>query len=396
MRLKAQSLLQGVSPPPIEEALSWAEGREFPADRPLIDLCQAVPGYPPPEALTEVMADALRRPATHRYTDVRGLPGLREALARDIGRAYGAGEAVGAENVLITAGCNQAFCLAMLALTRPGDEVILPLPCYFNYLQWLEMNGVAAHHVGFSPQTRGLPDLAEIEAAIGERTRALVLISPNNPTGAVYPADYLEAAFDLCRQAGIALVLDETYRDFLPTDQPAHALFGRDGWASTLVHLYSFSKVFCLTGHRVGAIVGEPAFLREVGKAMDCVAICAPHLGQIAAEWGLAHLESWRRANTELMRTRLEALKAAFAGGEAGYELITAGGFFAYVRHPHLGRSSEAVAKRLVERRSLLTLPGSIFGPDQDRYLRLAFANVEASAMPEIAARLAADAADPF
>jgi aspartate/methionine/tyrosine aminotransferase len=396
MRLPVQPLLADVCSPPIEEAAGWVQGRSFPADKPLIDLCQAVPGYPPPKELTDHMAEALGRPETHRYTDISGLPGLRAALAGDIERVYGASGAVGAADVLITAGCNQAFCLAVLALAKAGDEIVLPLPCYFNHRQWLEMNGITPRHVPFSPETGGVPDLGEIERAIGPKTRALVLVSPNNPTGAVYPDACLEAAFELCRRAGVALVLDETYRDFLPSDGPPHGLFRREGWASTLIHLYSFSKVFCLTGHRVGAIVGDPGLLGEIRKAMDCVAICAPRLGQIAAEQGLRTLDPWRRANTELMRGRLEALKAEFAGGAGGWEIVSAGAYFAYVRHPHEGQSSAAVARRLAERQNLLTLPGSMFGPGQDAYLRLAFANVEAAAIPDVMARLAADAADGF
>jgi aspartate/methionine/tyrosine aminotransferase len=389
MSLPVQSWLTAVDGPPIGEALGWIAGRTFPADKPLIDLCQAVPGYPPPGELIEAMAAALADPETHRYTDISGLPSLRAALARDIADVYDA-SAVGAENVLITAGCNQAYCLASLALAKAGDEVVLPLPCYFNYRQWLETNGVSPRFVPFNPQGGGVPDLREIERAIDPKTRALVLISPNNPTGAVYPDAFLQAAFDLCRAANIALVLDETYRDFLPTDGAPHGLFRRQDWASTLVHLYSFSKAFCLTGHRVGAVVAAPDLLEQIRKAMDCVAICAPRIGQIAAEWGLEHLRDWRQGNTRLMRDRLAAFKAAFADKPGGYEIVSAGAYFAYLRHPHAGESSTTVARRLADQQNLLPLPGAMFGPDQESYLRFAFANVGADAVAEIRARLGA------
>ena len=390
-RLPVQSWLAAVDGPPIGEALGWIEGRSFPPDKPLIDLCQAVPGYPPPKALTDAMAAALSNPETHRYTDISGLPGLRAALAADIARVYGS-HAVGVENVLITAGCNQAYCLASLALAKAGDEIVLPLPCYFNHRQWLEMNGVTPRFVPFNPGNGGVPDLGEIERAIGPKTRAVVLISPNNPTGAIYPNAFLEAAFDLCRAANIALILDETYRDFLRADGPPHALFSRDDWASTLVHLYSFSKVFCLTGHRVGAVMAGPDLLDEIRKAMDCAAICAPHIGQIAAQWGLEHLHDWRQSNTRLMRDRLAAFTTAFADKPGGYEIVSAGAYFAYLRHPHQRQASKAVARRLADRQNLLTLPGAMFGPGQDAYLRLAFANVGAEAAMEIHARLQSDA----
>ncbi|HWE46348.1 MAG TPA: aminotransferase [Caulobacteraceae bacterium] len=390
MNLPVQPWLTAVDGPPIGEALAWIAGRVFPADKPLIDLCQAVPGYPPPRVLIEHIASALTDPQTHRYTDIAGLPTLRSALAADIARVYGA-DSVAAANVLITAGCNQAYCLTTLALAKAGDEIVLPLPCYFNHRQWLEMNGVTPRFVPFNPESDGVPGLRAIEAAIGSKTRALVLISPNNPTGAIYPPAFLEAAFDLCRAANIALVLDETYRDFLPADGAPHDLFrGRD-WASTLVHLYSFSKVFCLTGHRTGAVVGSPDLLQQIAKAMDCVAICAPRIGQIAAQWGLEHLQDWRADNRRLMRDRLAAFKEALADKPGGYEIVSAGAYFAYLRHPHPNQDSTTVARRLVGQQNLLTLPGAMFGPDQDAYLRLAFANVGADAIADIRVRLEAD-----
>jgi aspartate/methionine/tyrosine aminotransferase len=254
------------------------------------------------------------------------------------------------------------------------------------------MNGVTPWFVPFNPEGSGVPDLGDIERAIGPKTRALVLISPNNPTGAVCPAPFLDAAFDLCKAANIALVLDETYRDFMPTDGPPHGLFRRADWASTLVHLYSFSKVFCLTGHRVGAVVGASALLEEIRKVMDCVAICAPHLGQIAAQRGLQHLRDWRADNTRLMRDRLAAFQAAFSDRPGGYEIVSAGAYFAYLRHPHTGESSTTVARRLADQQNLLVLPGAMFGPSQESYLRMAFANVGIEAVTEIRARMAADA----
>lgn len=384
-------LLSRVVAPPIAEAHGWIKGRNFPADKPLIDVCQAVPGYAPPAALTDHLAGIIGEPATSRYTDIEGMPVLREALAADIVRAYGG--KVRAENVLITAGCNQAYCLTTLSLAKVGEEIILPLPYYFNYQMWLDMQGIRAKHVAFRPDNGGIPDLDEIAAAIGPATRALLIISPNNPTGTVYSPDVLRRFYRLAKSRGIALILDETYRDFMPHDDAPHDLFQDPDWAGTLIHLYSFSKVFCLTGYRVGALVGAPALVAEVAKAMDTVAICAPRIGQLAAIRGLDALGDWRRSNTLLMRDRLTALQSALSRNDLGYELISAGAYFAYVRHPHRGQSAADVARRLVGRQNLLALPGAMFGPGQDDYLRVAFANVEKDWMPEIAARLAADAA---
>ena len=127
-------LIARVEAPPIAEAMSWI--RPGPRNRPLINLCQAVPSYPPAEALQAEMARAgARLPETSLYTDILGLPDLRARLAAHMASDYRG--KVAAENVAITAGCNQAFCAAIMALARPGDNVILPVPYYFNHHMWL-------------------------------------------------------------------------------------------------------------------------------------------------------------------------------------------------------------------------------------------------------------------
>jgi aspartate/methionine/tyrosine aminotransferase len=391
MKLSPNRLLAAVAPPPIPEAHSWISGRSFPADKPLIDVAQAVPGYPPPQSLTDHLASVVGEAATARYTDVPGLPALRQALAADMATFYGA--RIAAEDVSITAGCNQAFCLAVMAIAAAGDEVILPLPYYFNHQMWLDMQGIVARHLPFRADRSGVPDPDEAAMLIGPRTRAIVLVTPNNPTGAIYPPQVIADFFRLARSRGVALILDETYRDFLPKDSAPHDLFQEPDWRDTLVQLYSFSKVYCLTGYRVGSIITGPALGEEIAKAMDTISICAPRIGQLAAIYGLGHLGEWRRKNTQLMRGRLDAVLQALSRNDLGYRMISAGAYFAYLAHPFDGRPAMQVARRLADEQNILALPGSMFGPAQDGFLRIAFANAEGAMMPELAKRLAADAA---
>ncbi|MEA2781701.1 MAG: hypothetical protein QOK29_3245, partial [Rhodospirillaceae bacterium] len=351
MKLVANPLLTAVAPPPIAEAHSWIEGRRFPADKPLIDVAQAVPGYPPPKELTDHLATIVGEAATARYTDIMGMPALRQALAADMAEFYGA--AIEPGDVGITAGCNQAFCLALLALARAGDEVILPLPYYFNHQMWLDMQGIVARHLPFRAERGGVPDPADAARLIGPRTRAIILVTPNNPTGAVYPAEVIAEFYALAKSRGLALVIDETYRDFLPDDRAPHGLFAEPDWRDTLVQLYSFSKVYCLTGYRVGSIICGPALGAEIAKAMDTVAICAPRIGQLAATYGLGHLGRWRLDNTQRMRERLGALRNALARNDLGYQLISAGAYFAYLAHPFDGRPAMQVARRLADRQNI-------------------------------------------
>lgn len=374
-----------VEAPPIAEVQQWAGE----AGGAVLDTAQAEPAYPPAAGLRRHLAEAMERGETYRYTGILGLPALREALAGHMSECYGG--VIAAGQVGITAGCNQAFCLVMAALAAAGDEVILPVPYYFNHQMWLQMQGVHARYLACRADAGHVPDPEAAAALITPRTRAIVLVTPNNPTGAVYPPAVLDRFLDLARERGIALVVDETYKDFLPGAGPPHHLLQAQGWQDNLIQLYSFSKAYCLTGHRVGAVVGSPALLEAVEKVADCVAICAPHPGQLAALYGLQHLEAWREDKRRMMAGRVTALKdEVFQGADLRYELLSAGAYFAYVRHPFSDQSATAVARRLARDHGVLCLPGAAFGPDQEDCLRVAFANLDTQAMPELRRRLLA------
>ena len=388
MSYRVNSLVRSVAAPAIAEAHGWLSGRSFPKEKPLLDLCQAVPSYPPAEALQAHVAELARRPETSAYTPILGLQHLREKLARRMSANYGA--EIPACRVAITAGCNQAFCLAATALAGPGDEVLLPLPYYFNYQMWLEMQGVRAVHLPCREERGAVPAVEDAVRLVSAKTRAIVLVTPNNPTGAIYPPAVIEAFYELAKSKGLALVLDETYRDFRAEGSPPHGLFRKPASEDTLVQLYSFSKVYSLTGYRVGALIASERLLAEVAKIMDCVAICAPRIGQEAAAFGLDHLEGWQREKCAMMLERLEALRRIFADNRLSYRLVSSGAYFAYVRHPFDGMAAAAVAKRLVDEENLLCLPGTMFGQGQEPYLRLAFANLDKSLMPEVGRRLLA------
>jgi len=289
----------------------------------------------------------------------------------------------------ITAGCNQAFYVAVIALAQAGDEIIIPTPYYFNHKMTLDMLGIRARFLPCREAERFVPDPDDAERLIGARTRAILLITPNNPTGAVYPPEVIDDFFDLASRHGVPLIIDETYRDFLPTGmERPHHLFGRAGWPETLIHLYSFSKVYCMTGYRVGAVAASPEFIAQLSKILDCVAICAPNIGQLAAMFGIEFLADWRASNRELMQERVEGFCSALDESNAAYSIASIGAYFAYMRHSAAGQAAGDVARSLALEKNILCLPGSVFGPDQESYLRFAFANVDASIMPALAQRL--------
>lgn len=373
--------------PPVMQARRWIAEVNFPPDRPLLNLSQAAPVAPPPSTLQATMHDAMRDPDTHLYGPVLGLPELREALARNISTIYSGH--VTANQIAITSGCNQAFCAAIASLASPGDRVIVPTPWYFNHAMWLQMQGVDA-----TPLTCGadlLPDHELAAALITPQTRAIVLVTPNNPTGVEYPPQLIAAFFELARAHGLALIIDETYRDFHSKEGAPHTLFEDPDWDDTLIHLYSFSKAYRLTGHRVGAVATHPARLAQIEKFLDTVTICPTALGQHAALWGLNNLGAWLAGERAEILRRRAAMQDGFAQ-LAGWTLKSCGAYFGYVEHPS-AMTAEAFAQELVHTASLLVLPGSMFTPASDptgiRHLRIAFANADCDGIAQLTHRLA-------
>lgn len=387
MTLPLNPAMAATFAPPVMEARRWLEGVVFPPDRPLINVSQAAPVDSPPLGLRQALAEAaLSEGAAHLYGPVLGLPELRAEIAAQWSAAYGGVIAPG--QVAITQGCNQAFTAVMSTLAGPGDEVILPTPWYFNHKMWLDMQGVRAVPLATGPDL--LPDPAHAAALITPRSRAIALVSPNNPGGVEYPPALLAAFRDLCRAHGLALILDETYRDFDSRPGRPHDLFTDPDWADVLIHLYSFSKAYRLTGHRVGAVVASTAQLAEVEKFLDTVAICPGQLGQIGALWGMRHLADWVAGERAEILRRRAAMMAGF-GALEGWRLLGCGAYFAYVEHPFAAASPD-LARRLVREAGVLMLPGTMFQPDTHpegaRQFRIAFANVDASGIASLFSRL--------
>jgi len=377
--------------PPVMEARRWLDGVQFTQDRPLINVSQAAPVDPPPEALRQVIAEAaLNTPEAHLYGPVLGRPDLRAEVASQWRGAYG-GE-VSPDQVAITSGCNQAFSAAITALCSEGDEVILPTPWYFNHKMWLDMAGVTA--VALPTDSTLLPDPDHAKSLITDRTQAIVLVTPNNPGGVEYPADLVMAFFKLAQAHGIALIVDETYRDFDARTGAPHALFQEPDWDQTLIQLYSFSKAYRLTGHRVGAMVASTRLLAEVEKFLDTVTICPNQLGQIAALWGMQNLSQWLAGERDEILDRRAAIEDNMPKlADAGWTLMGCGAYFAYVQHPFEG-SSQDLAPKLVQDAGVLALPGTMFQPegnsDGAHQFRIAFANVNREEVGVLFDRLAA------
>jgi aspartate/methionine/tyrosine aminotransferase len=378
------ALVTDVGSPPIPEARAWLD-RYDGAYGPVINLSQAVPGNAPHHGILERLAMAAGSPEAAKYGPINGDADLRAAYAAEMSRFYEG--RIDPADTAITAGCNMAFFATMMMLARHGDAVLLPTPWYFNYQMTLDMLGIEPRPLPCIEEEGYAPCIEDAEPLIDSRVKAIVLVTPNNPTGAVYPAHLIEEFAELCRRKGIYLVVDETYRDFLPSGvSRPHGLFGDEAWRDTVIQLYSFSKSYAIPGHRMGAVTADSRLIDQIAKILDCLQICAPRPAQLVLPWAIEHMRDWREETRIEINRRSSIFHAAMKPCKE-WDIESAGAYFAYLRHPFPDHTAQQVAEKLASERGVLCLPGSYFGPGQDNNLRIAFGNVGADVLMELTAR---------
>ncbi len=382
MRFLLNEHLKAVHEPPISEVRGWMASRPSGASDP-VDLCQAVPDYLPATELTAYLHGALEDPLTCRYTPDEGLAEVREAVCSRYRRRYEA--KISPDQICLTCGASQAFWLAMLVLCHAGDEVILQLPCYFDHPMALSALGIKPVYAPFREKDKGAPDPEAISRLITPRTRAILLVTPGNPTGTVISPDSLRSLFLLARHHRVPLVLDETYGDFV--EGTPHDLFTLEDWHSTLVQVMSFGKSYAMTGYRPGLLAASPEFIRHALKIQDTMTVCQPRITQMGLKFALDRLDNWVEAKRMMMSLRHNLFVDEFQQPGNRFRLVASGSFFAWVKHPFSGRSGRDVAKKLLLEAGIMTLPGEVFGPGLEDYLRLAFGNIRENAIADAVRR---------
>jgi aspartate/methionine/tyrosine aminotransferase len=335
-----------------------------------ISLGQGVVAYgPPPEALARIQ-DFFADPLNHRYQPVQGITPLLERLTHKLAAENGV--QVGCERALVvTAGGNMAFLNAVLAIVDPGDEVLITAPYYFNHEMAIAIAGARAVAV---PTDDGYQlRLDALEAAITPRTRAVVTISPNNPTGAVYAEQDLRAVNELCRRRGLYHISDEAYEYFTWNGARHFSPASIAGSASHTIGLYSLSKSFGFASWRIGYMVVPGTLFEPIRKIQDTNLICPPVISQWAAvgalEAGRAYCTSKLQAMAETRRVVLERLGAA---GDVCRVPAADGAFYVLLEVAN-AMDSMHLAERLVREHRVAVMPGSTFGVADRCALRVSY-----------------------
>lgn len=339
-------------------------------------LGQGVPSFATPAHVVEAVCRALRdSPAAGKYSLQPGMPELRWAVADRLAAEKGLAANPETE-VAITVGGMEALLCAVLCLCERGDEVLVPEPFYPSHVEQVLLAEGVPVLVPLRRDDWSL-DPEAVAAAVGPRTKAIIINSPHNPTGAVFAEKDLLAVAEIALRHDLCVICDDTY-DALSYDAPAFSLASLPELRPRLVAVGSFSKRYALTGWRVGFAFAPEPIMAQMLKVHDCTAICAPTPAQIAAlasltgpqgiyDGFLASLSARRR----LLTRRLDAMAPAIGYNQPG------GAFYVMARYD-LPLSPMHVATRLIREAQVITIPGDSFGPGGESSLRLSYGGDEA------------------
>lgn len=354
-----------------------------------ISLGQGIVHYGPPPAALEAVRAALADPALHGYHDGAGLPALVDRIAAKLATENHTDISAGMR-VLVTAGANMAFMHAVLVTTSPGDEVIIPVPFYFNHEMAIEMAG--CRPVPVPTDERYQLRLEAIRAALTPRTRAIVTVSPNNPTGAVLSEASLRDVNDLCRERGLYHISDETYEYFTYGSARHTSPASFPAAARHTIAIYSLSKAYGFAGWRIGYLAYPSHLAEAMMKSQDTIVICPPIASQIAAaaalEVGRAYCEPHVQALAALRETVVTRLSEL-----APLAVVPAadGAFYCLMRVDSRGDTPDdpmRLAERLIREHRVAVIPGPAFGMHDGCYVRVAYGALQEATVAEGIGRL--------
>jgi len=346
----------------IREIMALAAGKSD-----VIHLEIGEPDVSTPSFIVDAGFDAAKAGWT-KYSSNAGLPSLRNLVAKRVSSALG--RPVSADAIVITTGAVGALYSALMSVVDAGDEVLVPEPGWPNYGAITHLAGATA--VRFSqPAERGfLPDPAEIERLITARTKAIIINTPNNPTGAIFPRELMSRIMDIAQRTGIYVVSDEIYEDLI--FEGSHVSAGTFGYMDRTFIISGFSKSFAMTGWRLGWVVCPPALASVAASLQEPVTSCASTIAQKAGEAALQSDGASVREFRAMFMRRRDIVVDVF-GNTRLLPLVPAGAFYALIDIRRKQMDSLSFAKAFLAAHNTAVVPGITFGPACDGYVRIAF-----------------------
>lgn len=351
----------------IREIMALAADRED-----VIHLELGEPDSLTPETIIEEAFAATRAGAT-RYTPNAGTAKLRELVAARAGRRQG--REIRPAEVVVTTGAIGALFTAIALAADAGDEVLVPDPGWPNYVSICHLLGVRAVRYRLEPEAGFLPDPAALAALVTPRTRAIVINSPANPNGTVFPAETMAALGALATERGLFLISDEVYEDLV--FEGRHEPAGAHAPIDRVLTVSGVSKSFAMTGWRIGWLIVPSELADAAASLQEPVTSCPAAPSQAAAIAALSAPEDVVAELRDTYRRRRDILLDVLGGTDLLAQ-VPDGAFYALVDIRSSGLGSVAFARRLLEETGVATVPGETFGPSCDGYVRIAFTTTDA------------------
>jgi aminotransferase len=341
----------------------------------VISLAQGIPSFDTPSPIKRRAEIALAEKLVAKYSLSPGLPELREmielSLAKD--NIFYDWET----EIIVTAGSIEAITASLLALTDPGDEVIIPDPTYTSYREAVRLAGCTPIFVPLDEEKGWNINIEKFRAAITSRTKVIFYCNPNNPTGTVYSETDLIALGELALEHNFYIIADEAYKDFIYDGQKYFSLAQLSKYRKNLIRVFSFSKPYAMTGWRVGYVHTDVLIAQEILKVHDSLVTCAPVISQYAAMGALEMGEEWVNHFRDHYQKRRELLCSFLdrLSSKCSYTVPTSA-YFVFPKF--IGcQDSLLLAKDILEKVQLATVPGVAFGPSGEGHLRLSFGRSE-------------------
>ena len=351
-----------------------------------ISLGQGVVNYGPPAQAIAALPSLMGDGSLHKYLGVSGHPGFIEAIHNKLAQENQIQLGTDAM-VMVTAGSNMAFLNSVLAVADPGDEFILPMPFYFNQEMAIRMCGCIP--VPVPTHADWSLDVAAMAAAITPRTRAILTVSPNNPTGAVYSEASLRAVNALCAQHGIYHFSDEAYEYFTYEGAKHFSPASIPGALKHTLSFYSMSKNYGMASWRVGYVVFPANLFDAMNKVQDTNLICAPMPSQLLALEALKLGRNWVEPKVKaLSEVRQTVYKTLEGLGDLVQFPQTQGAFYVLMKLPGLAQGIQAIEfnRVMTEKFKVASIPGFAFGltnTQEANYQRLSYGALEAASVAE-------------
>ncbi|MET9240787.1 aminotransferase class I/II-fold pyridoxal phosphate-dependent enzyme [Nonomuraea sp. NPDC003709] len=334
----------------------------------LIRLEIGEPGFPTPAHVVRAADEAAAAGRT-KYTANAGIPELRAALSDKIKRVNGFDARP--EDIVVTAGGVQALFATLTALVEPGDDILIPDPAWPNYIAFGKILGASTTAYSLAPESGFLPDLAELERLVTPRTKVLMLNSPSNPVGSVFPAGTLAELIAFAERNDLWIVSDECYDQVVFDD--TFASTAAVGGAERTISVFTFSKTYAMTGWRIGYLAAPPSLAEIITRLQEPMVSCISTPGQYAARAALTGPQDEQRAMVATYRANRDLAVGEFAAH--GFDVYrTQGAFYLWMRTGNRDLDGMEIAKRLITEHGVAVGPGPAFGERSGEYIRLSLA----------------------